>query len=214
MFSINNEALAILLFLVPGFLAFRIFTIDKPWKNIHILNIFYASLGFSILTYAITYYVFLFVVGAINDTNILALVLVSSVLGILTGVMWRRYFHPKIHSWFRKLRVSNEDNEGDSWSRIFNNTSCIVTQIIVRLKDGTSYMSDDTEKFAKNKYEDVGIYPYYSDMDQCLIFIPTHYFEDSTWKEYTAIEDEVYGVRLIYIRPEDVYDLQVRVRPA
>lgn len=50
--DLSQETIRLLVFLAPGFLAFRIYLIDADWGSVPQLDIIYGSLVFSALSYA------------------------------------------------------------------------------------------------------------------------------------------------------------------
>lgn len=215
MLNLDNEAIQILIFLAPGYISFRIYTLDQAWASIHIVNIFYGSLVFSLSNYVISALIIVSLGTEINQIQNPTLILWALVVSVGVGLFWKRIGHSIFHSILQAMGITNEDNEGDSWSRIFNNPKCQLTQIIVKLQDGTEYMCDDTEKFKKHDYEHAGIYTYYSDSHQSLIFVPTHkrFASCGKWHEAEGAENEDYGLRIMYVKRENVVRLDVRLLP-
>ena len=138
------------------------------------------------------------------------------VFSIVTGLVWRYFGHPGIHRILYAVGVTNEDNKGDVWQKIFNDPNLYVTQITVYMKGGEAIQCDDTAQFDNPELRRKGIFPYYTHRDGQISFIP-NLRKGAANKKWTRIDDvdagADWGLRMVYITPEEIQRLELRVTP-
>lgn len=210
--DLSVDTIKILLFLAPGFLAFRLYMIDSVWREIRHLDVVYGSLVFSTLGYS-CYLAFAFFTGLEGPLWLVAVALFSSVA---LAVIWRKYGHPIVHGLLSRMGITNEDNLGDVWQKIFNDPRIYVTQITAYLKNGEAIDCDETEAFDRQDLRGKGIFSYYAHRDRQLCFVPTarRRSADAEWEPVEDVEAEGWGVRMVYINPDELQRLEVRVAPS
>ena len=210
--DLSQETIRLLVFLAPGFIAFRIYMIDAEWSDIRQLDIIYGSLVFSALSYA---FFVLFAWGSGYDDMFS---FISSTFGvaIIFAILWKKFGHPMFHSLMERMAVTNEDNQGDVWQKIFNDPRIYVTQITAYLKNGEVIMCDDTRMFDRPELRAKGVFPYYSHKDGQLCFVPNSR-KRSTEADWEPVEDAEagadWGLRLVYIVPSELQRLELRITP-
>ena len=210
--SISAEAIKILGFLAPGYLAFRLYKIDSDWNTIRQIDTVYGSLIFSFFGYG--GYLLVEHCGGLQSKGwFVPLVLVFS---IAAGLIWRHFGHPAIHKLLYFIGITNEDNKGNVWQKIFNDPRIYVTQITAYLKNGEAIQCDDTAHFDTPERRQKGIFPYYTHRDGQISFIPNLRKEANSncWTEISDVEvDSDWGVRMVYITPEQLQRLELRITP-
>lgn len=211
--DISESTLRVLLFLAPGFLGFRLYMIDADWSAIRQLDLVYGSLIFSALGY-LCYAGFLAATGA---THVAWFVVVSFASAIAIALIWKKYGHTALHKLLSKLKLTNEDNRGDVWQKIFNDPQLYVTQITAYLKNGEVIQCDDTAAYDRPELREKGIFPYYSHRDGQIYFVPTLRKAAAPGSQWEPVDDieaaEDWGIRLVYVTPAELQRLELRVTP-
>lgn len=210
--DLSVDTLKILLFLAPGFLGFRLYMIDSDWREIRHLDIIYGSLIFS----AIGYGGYLALAIGFNLDHLAWLIVVSFVSAVLAALVWKRYGHRLLHLLLQRLHMTNEDNLGDVWQKIFNDPKIYVTQITAYLKNGEVIQCDQTTTFDRPELRAKGIFPYYAHRDRQICFVPTQR-KRSPYSEWEDVEDVEsapdWGLRMVYINPDEIQRLEIRIAP-
>jgi hypothetical protein len=186
--------------------------VDADWSAIRQLDLVYGSLIFSALGY-LSYAGFLAVTGA---THVAWFVVVSFTSAIVFALAWKRYGHNALHALLNKLKLTNEDNRGDVWQKIFNDPQLYVTQLTAYLKNGEVIQCDDTAAYDRQDLREKGIFPYYSHRDGQIYFVPTHRKRtpNSQWESVKDVEAaDDWGIRLVYVTPAELQRLELRVTP-
>jgi hypothetical protein len=210
--DLSQETIGLLVFLAPGFLAFRIYMIDGDWGGVRQLDIIYGSLVFSALSYAC----FLLFDRVTGYSSMLSFVAVTFGAAIALSLLWKRFGHPKFHALLKSLGMTNEDNQGDVWQKIFNDPRIYVTQITAYLKNGEAIMCDGTAEFDRPELRAKGVFPYYSHREGQLCFVPNQRKRSSEaeWEPIEDVEaDANWGLRMVYVAPSELQRLEVRVTP-
>lgn len=213
--GLTNDTLPLLLSLIPGFLAYRIYTIDKQWSSINQINILFSVLSFGIPIKILSDVISSgWLVHSLVDDVAGLSPFVSIFLAVLTGIAWKKYGHGLFHRLLAASMVTKEDNEGNAWRQIFNNPRTYVSQIVVCLKSGEWMMCEDTNRF--NKYSKAHIYPYYADANGGIYFIATHRKTDFSrpWQPLINVDSgDEWGVRVTYLKESDIARIDFRLRP-
>jgi hypothetical protein len=210
--DISQETIRLLVFLAPGFLAFRVYMIDADWSGVRQLDIIYGSLVFSALSYAC----FLLIAWGTGFSGMLSFIGITFGAAIILSLLWKRFGHPKFHVLLKKLGMTNEDNQGDVWQKIFNDPRIYVTQITAYLKNGEVIMCDGTASFDRPELRAKGIFPYYSHRDGQLCFVPNQRKRsaEADWKPVEDVEaDANWGLRMVYVAPSELQRLELRITP-
>lgn len=210
--SISVEAINVLGFLAPGYLAFRIYMIDSDWNSTRQIDTIYGSLIFSFFGYG-GYRLVEHCAGLQTKDWFFPLVLVFS---IVAGLMWRYFGHSAMHKLLYKIGITNEDNKGNVWQKIFNDPRLYVTQITAYLKNGEAIQCDDTAHFDTQELRKRGIFPYYTHRDGQISFIPNlrKAASSNRWTRISDVEAESdWGIRMVYISPEELQRLELRITP-
>jgi len=206
----STDAIQVLVYLAPGYLAYRIYKIDSPWSAIPTISIAYGSLAFSAVGYMLGAFTskFLSEHAIVVSSNLL-----SFFFAIGAGLLWRVFGHPWFHWLLRKAHISNEDNRGDVWQKVFNDPRLFLSQIRVYLKTGEAFACDDTHSLGTPERERIGIYPYYAHDDRQIGFIPTHTKKpgDTEWRDAKDIDAPGWGVRFVIFNPEEIQYMDVRM---
>lgn len=212
MFGINNEALLILAVLSPGYISFRISEIGAGKKTHEPIQVFFSTGIFATVNYTLV----LFLLGLLSVANQYAFLSSILVTSILTGGLWNKPFSGYVLKLSRKLSLTNEDSPNHVWWDIFNNSKVYATQIIAHLNDGTVLMCDHTRALHRKEYDDVGVFPYYTDRKGNIYFIPTHYKYSLSgkWVDMNDVDGGAeWGLRVTYLRKENITRLDVRLAP-
>tara|TARA_R110002074_G_scaffold130555_4_gene272240 strand:+ start:1506 stop:2138 length:633 start_codon:yes stop_codon:yes gene_type:complete len=206
----SNDAINAMIWLAPGYLAFRIYRIDADWNSISQLDVLYSSLIFSVLGYA-TLWPFRHYFGDQAGTRLVVFAFVTT---MLIALAWRKWGHTKFHWMLNRLGLTNEDNTGDVWQRLFNNTDAYVTQINVYLKNGDVIACDDTRAFDTPELRKKGLYPYYTHKNGQLSFVPNRRCINGNWSDLSEVNAAgEWGLRMVYINPDELQRLEVRIAP-
>lgn len=214
--GLTKETLPLLISLIPGFIAFRIFTIDKSWSNLNQINIVFGILSFSAIITTIVYSITQTMAYEVifgSESQIFNLT-VGCFLAVGISIFWRKFGIEFVHKSLRFIRITNEDHIGNTWQRIFNNPNITVTQIIAYPKNGDILMCEDTTKFMSKHYSEKNIPAYCSDSEGNLFFIATHSRKDRTrpWKELSSIDaGDKWGVRVTYLKKDDISRIDLRI---
>ena len=210
--DVSVDTLIILLLLAPGFLGYRLYKIDSEWRQVRHLDIVYGSLIFS----AIGYSVHLIFATIFDLTNPVWLITIAFVSAAITALLWKRYGHGALHRLLNRLGMTNEDNLGDVWQKIFNDPKIYVTQISAYLKSGEAVQCDDTKYYDRPELRAKGIYSYYThgDREICFVFNRRKRAPDSEWEEVKDVEgDTDWGLRVVYLNADELQRLELRVTP-
>ncbi|WP_420345391.1 hypothetical protein [Pelagibius sp.] len=211
--DVSVDALRVLLLLAPGFVGFRLYMIDSSWGDIRQLDIIYGSLVFSAIGYGF-YLLFSYIIGF---DSIIWMIIISFISAIISALTWRLHGHTLLHRLLHRLQVTNEDNLGDVWQKIFNDPRIYVTQITAYLKSGEAIQCDNTADFDRPELRSKGIFPYYTHREGQICFVPNlrKRCPNSEWEAVEDVEATAgWGVRMIYIRPDELQRLEVRVTPS
>ncbi|SRR6266851_6563558 len=207
--KINTELLSILLFLAPGYLGFRLYQIDQPWRKLNTIDVIYGSLIFSTLAYG-TYLLLLSIGWADSPARRVGSLLLFS---FLYALIWRRFGHAPFHKALHWLGITNEDNSSTAWSQIFNNPKIYLSQIIIHLKDGSQVQCDHTHFYHLDDLKRVGVHPYYSDAAGNLYLVCTHRraTPDAEWEEIPDIHCPApWGIKLSFVPTGEIVRIEAR----
>lgn len=208
--ELSTEALDIMLWLAPGFLAFRVYKIDADWQSIQQIDVVYGSLIFSVLGYGALYPFR----GLIASHGATWLILASLPSAIPIALIWRMVGHPVFHRFMQAIGTTNEDNRGDVWQRIFNEPQIYVTQIFAYMKNGEGIGCNDTSVYDTQARRKKGVYPYYTHKDKQICFVPNRRLVDGKWTDIEEVElDSRWGIRMVYVSPDELQRLEVRIAP-
>lgn len=214
--QISSDAFKILLFLFPGYIAFRLYFIDKPWSSMGAIHVFYGSLSFSIISYFLFSLFILMTNHCFPGINIEDPIL-NSMLSIpfaaLSGILWRLYGHNSLHKFLSEIKLTNEDNNSTPWMQLFNNVDIRLSQITVYLKNGKAFRCDETAYFDTKEWRKVGIYSHYTHSNGDLYFIATHQKENQSqfWKKIPDLHiDSPWGVKIQWIPRSEICHVEVR----
>lgn len=69
------------------------------------------------------------------------------VASALTGIVWRKYLRRFWFDFLNEARISTNDDNPSTWTRLIQDTTITPTQIVVYLKDGKRLYCDDVHKF-------------------------------------------------------------------
>ncbi len=214
--ELSTETLNVMLLLVPGFIAFRIYKIDANWSAISPIDVAYGSLIFSLAGYvaldALRGYVDMPKVLQPYGSSIY--IAAALVIASMLGLGWRMWGHSKFHKALQLLKITNEDNQGDVWQNIFNQPRTQITQIYAYLKNGEAIGCDDTSLFARKELWDRRIFPYYTHNDRQMCFAANVRRINGIWTKipYVDAGDE-WGLRLVYFNPDEIQRVEVRIAP-
>ena len=206
------ETLKVLLFLAPGFLGFRLYMIDSDWREIRHLDIIYGSLIFSALGYGCH----LMLESWFGLDHLGWFIAISFGTAVAAALIWRKYGHGVLHSLLHRLGITNEDNLGDVWQKIFNDPRIYVTQITAYLKNGEAIECDETKAFDRPGLRDKGIFPYYAHRGGEICFVPNRRRRspNSDWEEVKDVEAAAdWGLRMVYLNPDELQRLELRITP-
>lgn len=210
--DLSVDTLEILLFLAPGFLGFRLYMIDADWRETRHLDIIYGSLVFS----AIGYGCYAVLAIGFNLNHLAWLITISFPSAVVAALVWKRYGHGSLHGLLHRLRLTNEDNLGDVWQKIFNDPRIYVTQITAYLKNGEAIECDETKAFDRPGLRANGIFPYYAHRDGEICFVPNRRKRspDSDWEDVKDVEAAAdWGLRMVYLNPDELQRLELRITP-
>lgn len=210
--DISADTIKVLLFLAPGFLAFRLYMIDADWQGIRQLDILYGSLIFSALGYT-SYLVF---AHYTKLEDLLWLAIVTFCSSVVMALVWKRLGHAVLHRLLNRLGVTNEDNLGDVWQKIFNDPRIYVTQITAYLKNGEAIQCDQTAAFDRPELRAKGIFPYYVHQDGQICFVPNlrKRSPEADWEDIEDVEGgEGWGLRMVYLSSAEIQRLELRITP-
>lgn len=213
--SLKSDLLHVLVFLIPGFIGFRIYLIDKPWNVLSPVNIFYGSLVFSLVSYllygALTFILEKEGIDGLADGKY-SYALMATPFAIATALLWKKWGHRIFHDALIKMKITNEDNNSEPWMQIFGNPSVGLTQIWVHTKDGCVYWCDETSFFDKKELKSKGIYTYYTSSGGGICFVANKYKEqgDNEWRDIEDIEIEDWGIKIQWIPKEEIARVEAR----
>ncbi|MFL7905877.1 hypothetical protein [Azospirillum argentinense] len=210
--KVSNEAFYILLFIAPGYIGMQIYFIDRQWNALNAIHLFYGSLMFSTVSYAVYF-------GAIDrfvPKETWVFVSINLLISFLLGILWKGAGHKLLHSLLKFLRITSEDNEYSPWTIVFNNSKIFPSQIIVHLKSGRVLQLDDTVFYHRDDLRKAGVFPYYVSPDGDLLMVVTQKKEkeDADWEDASCVvENAPWGVKLSYVPQREINYVEVRVCP-
>lgn len=212
-FKLNSDVIAAMLFLAPGYAAFRLYFIDRPWNALNPIHIIYGSLIFS--TAAFFSYSCIISFGVPDSSSLFVLSTVG--FSLVYAIVWRRWGHDTLHNICGTLLKTNEDNSATPWTLIFNNRSLFVTQIVVHLKDGTSLQCDDTAHFYKDNLINLDVFPYYASTEGDIYLIATHHRRSRELEWQPVPEVHIlppWGIKMSFVPAREISRVEARVTPA
>lgn len=202
------EAVEVLVHLVPGYVAFRIFKVDEDWRRVRQSDVVYGSLVFSLLSYA----AFLAFRGWLPGGTMLAVIGWALVIAVVIAVIAKMAVKPALYWLLYKLGVTDEDSQGSAFDKIFNDPKIHVRQITAYLKSGEAVTCDDTLEYSQTEGASRRIHSYYTDRDGNLNIIPSRkrIARDAKWE---AVEDVTsdWGVRTFHIPADQIERIDVRL---
>ncbi|MEQ9567939.1 MAG: hypothetical protein RLN85_19375, partial [Pseudomonadales bacterium] len=204
--------LAILVVLAPGFIGFRLYMIDADWRGIRQIDVLYGSLVFSSLAYG----TYLAISSWLDLNGIGWLIAITFASAAVLGVLWKRIGHPALHRALNLIGLTNEDNRGGVWEKIFNDPRIYVTQITAYLKNGEALQCDETKAFDRDELRAKGIFPYYAHRDGQICFVPNmrQRTESAEWEDVEQVEESAeWGLRMVYLNPDELQRLELRITP-
>lgn len=214
--QLNGEALNVLKFLFPGYIAFRVYLIDKPWNSLNTLHIIFGGLSFSVLIHlAIDG-----ITGALSLIFTREIVLheafylsISIVVALIFGLAWRTMGHSLFHKFLSIGRITNEDNRYTPWMNIFYNPKIHVRQITAYLKDGTALQCDETNFFDTEELRRLGIYSHYVSIDGDISFIANkiRHSKSDEWEDLPDMHITGWGIKTQWIAASEIARLEVRL---
>lgn len=208
--GISDETLPILVALLPGYVAFRLYMIDRDWTKINQVNVLFGVLSFSVISYGFS----TLLLKAVAASQPIIIIGCNLLVGVALGFAWARWGHKAVHRALQMAGLTNEDNLGDAWSYLMNR-ELSLTQIIVTLKNGELLKCEDLSQMVTKEEYDSGIFSYYSDIGGNLVFIPTHRKnkESDGWCELPLpYAGERWGHRMTFVKREEIARLDVRVK--
>lgn len=205
--NFSNETIQVLLFLAPGYLAYRLYKIDSVWAQVPLISIAYGSLAFSAIAYVSMGYV------TTDETSQATKVIWTFSFALVAGIIWRRFGHRLFHETLRRLKITNEDNSGDVWQKMFNDPRIFIRQVRVYLKNDDAFACDDTRSLVTRERARIGIHPYYTNQDRQIGFIPTHrkLAGATDWEALADIDSAEWGIRYIYFNSSEIARVEVRL---
>lgn len=166
------------------------------------IEIAFSTLIFGLVTVIALYVLFVFKIKDVFLSTILAFLFT-----VAAGFLWRRFGRGLLRATVRKIGVSESDDDPSAWTALFDGHNCVVSQIAVRLTDGSWIRCDDTRLF---KDEPFG--PCLLGGTGDLIIYPTHIVTPSgiVRPQLTTINN--HGTRSYYIPKETISYMSVRHR--
>jgi hypothetical protein len=133
---------------------------------------------------------------------------IAFVGSVLVGGIWRKWGAPGYRWLLRTFRVTLSDDTPAALVSLMNDTKHDLTQIAVKLDDGTQLRCEDTSQFAHLPFGPCQLGP----SGDIALYL-THADEpDGTEKVQEHVHDPDYGSRLVYIPAARVKEVAVRYK--
>ncbi|MDX6612602.1 MAG: hypothetical protein QOD75_1788 [Blastocatellia bacterium] len=128
---------------------------------------------------------------------------------IIVGLAWRKYLRFFVRNLLRILRVSHADDIPSAWVSLSEKPEFDVSQVSVKLKDGTWLRCDNTSQFAKAPFG-----PCVLGGNGDVILYLTHEKPPNTdAKSLNTVIDDVWGDRLTYVPASQISMINIRHKP-
>lgn len=128
-------------------------------------------------------------------------------LACAVAAVWRAWLEPMMRQMWRSLGVSDHDGQPNVWRSALARAELNgPTRVLVTMKDGTAYMSDDLAQFS-----DAPMGPCLFGEDGSIALYITHTCgkDDDAWEEHTP-RCEGYGDLMTFIAPDDIKLIEVQ----
>ena len=120
---------------------------------------------------------------------------IAFLLTVYVGLLWRAFGRRLVRASLRLSQISHADDDPSGWTSLFDKTDCDVSQISVRLDDGSWVRCDDTTLFS-----DAPFGPCVLGANGDLLLYLTHEQSASgDVKELKSVSDKLFGDRLTFV---------------
>lgn len=143
--------------------------------------------------------------------GVLSASLAAVLVGSSLGALWRKQGRHLLGKVLRETRVSMSDDAPSAWAALaVTGDSCVVSEIKVRLKDGTILFSDDLTLFGGHP-DGPCVLGTKGDILMYVTDIARPNADGSvTWQAATDHRDEGYGSMITYIPADEVARVSLR----
>ncbi|MHA1559100.1 MAG: hypothetical protein ACTSWI_00275 [Alphaproteobacteria bacterium] len=129
---------------------------------------------------------------------------------VALGLLWRRYFRDVVRWFLRITRVSQADDIPSAWTSLSERPDYDVSQVALRLEDGTWLRCDDTAKFAKSAFGPCIL----GGNGDILMYLTHKQSPGKETEEMPTTADEVWGDRVTYIPAARISQVNIRHKKA
>lgn len=125
-----------------------------------------------------------------------------------SGALWRRWGRRRLTLALGAAGISRENELGQSWQRIIQDTSMAPTELRVTLKDGTVLKCYDVQSFgdaalSRGTFDNDG---------NVALYVTDVIASDGTEREANDVRDPVYGDLLTYVPREEILHVGIRLK--
>lgn len=125
---------------------------------------------------------------------------------LLVGLIWRKFGRRIVRGVLRASHVSHADDDPSAWGALFDGAEFNVSQIAVRLDDGTWLRCDDTSPFADAPFGPCIL----GGAGDVLMYLTEEQSSDGSVKEMKSVKSVKYGDRITYIPAGRISSINIR----
>ena len=191
------ETLAVL---VAGYLGYRLAYIGKDESH-RAVDVVFLSLAFGLLARAV-----MAGAGALGAPA-WAGVGIAVVAAVAAAACWRRWGQEGAFRLLRRAKVSMADGQRSALQSVVKRESIIVTQVLVRRKNGAKLMCEDTGRFG-----DTPTGPFWFGEDGPIALYATHHRKpgESKWRDCENVRDAEWGDLITVVQADEVAMIKIR----
>lgn len=133
----------------------------------------------------------------------------SSFVGTcISSVFWRRVLRFRVRYFMRNLDISWANDDPSALATLCDDTQHEVTQVAVRLNNGSWLRCDDTSAFNDAPYAPFLVSP----SGDLALYLTHEDTPDGNSRESLTTVDELYGARLTYVPASNISEINLRHR--
>lgn len=138
--------------------------------------------------------------------NVFVASAIAFLAAIAAGMFWRKTGRGLLRTAMAKSNISHADDDPSAWNALFAQSKYDVSQIAVKLIDGTWLRCDNTSRFASAPFGPALM----GGSGDILIYLTNEDAPDGTSKEIKTTQDNSWGDRVTYIPKEQIARITIR----
>lgn len=127
---------------------------------------------------------------------------------VAVGFLWRKVGRRFVRWFLRTSHISHADDDPSAWGALFDGAEFDVSQIAVRLDDGTWLRCDDTTPFADAPHGPCIL----GGTGDIIMYLTEEQSADGTTKELKTVRHDDFGDRLTYVPANRISLINIRCK--